>query len=329
MSEALQLVAEHLVDSASGWSIGTYGVLAEFARESGEPCRRTYLQVITARGAIRVEANAATAALAYEVLSAPPALWHHGVLFTLPEREGAMPARRAITELGPDRDAIRAEDRAALLFDLGLGSSVFAFCVRTADPALAAILRRAAGTALLAAGRELTGALVAASPHRVAFSRLARIEVYQAIAPEGGATPTGPHTHLMPRLLRPHHSHSANIRVPAGCVPGLALYPPHPAKDEAGVPKPFSPAEHAAFQSLLERCGDPEVRAAKAAVMRAIECGEPPRWEPTSRITRQAARVALRQLRLAGADRSVLSAWDRALDLAAQNEQSRRTDRGR
>ncbi len=314
MSEALRLVAEHLVDSASGWSIGTYGVLAEFAREAGEPCERDDLQVVTARGAIRVEPNPATAALAYEVLSAQPALWHHGVLFTLPEREGAMPARRAITELGPDRDAIRAEDRAALLFDLGLGSPAFAFCVRTADPVLAAILRRAAGTALLAAGRELAGALIAASPHRVAFSGLARIEVYQPIAPEGGATPTGPHTHLMPRLLRPHQTHSANIRLPAGCVPGLALYPPHPAKDEAGVPKPFSHAEHTAFQSVFGRFADPDARAAKAAVLAAIRQGALPARNPASRIARQAARIALRQLRLAGAVGPALEAWEDTLD---------------
>ena len=200
------------------------------------------------------------------------------------------------------------------LFDLGLGSPAFAFCVRTADPALAATLRRAAGTPLLAAGRELARVLVATSPHRVAFSRLARIEVYQPIAPEGGATPTGPHTHLLPRLLRSRQSHSANIRVPADAVPGLTLYPPHPAKDEAGVPKPFSCAEHAAFQSLFGRFADPEARAAKAAVIAAIERGEPPDRKPATRIGRQAARIALRQLRLAGSGGPALEAWERALE---------------
>jgi len=314
MSGALELVAEHLANPASGWSIGTYGVLAEFAREAGEPCDRSGLRVVTARGAIRVDANPAAIARAYEVLSVQPSLWHHGVLFCLPERESAMPARRAITELGPDRDAIRAEDRAAVLFDLGLGSPAFAFCVRTSDSALAATLRRAEGAALLAAGREVAGALVAASPHRVAFSRLARIEVYQPIAPEGGATPTGPHTHFLPRLLRPLQSHPSNIRLPAGAVPGLTLYPPHPAKDEAGVPKPFSIDEHGAFQTVFGRFADPDARAAKDAVVSAIERGEPPQRKPATRIERQAARIALRQLRLAGLAGPALAAWERALE---------------
>jgi hypothetical protein len=314
MSAALDLIAEHLARPASSWSIGTYGVLAEFARTADEPCDGGPLQVVTARGAIRVAASDAVAALAYEVLSVQPALWHHGVLFTLPEAVARSPARGTITELGPDRDAIRGEDRAATLFDLGLGSPAFAFCARTADPALAATLRRAAGTPLLAAGRAVAGALVAASPHRVAFSRLARIEVYQPIAPEGGATPTGPHTHLLPRLLRPRQSHSANIRLAAGAVPGLALYPAHPAKDEAGVPKRFSHGEHAAFQSVFGRFGDPEARAAKAAVVAAIERGDPPQDKPATRIGRQAARIALRQLRLAGAAGPGLAAWERALE---------------
>ena len=314
MSDALELVADHLASTASGWSIGTYGVLAEFAREAGEPREHDGLQVVTARGAIRVAASRAVTAHAYEVLSVQPSLWHHGVLFSLPEGESAMPARRTITELGPDRDAVRAEDRAAVLFDLGLGSPAFAFCVRTSDPALAATLRRAEGAALLAAGRELAGALVAASPHRIAFSRLARIEVYQPIAPEGGATPTGPHTHLLPRLLRPQQAHSANIRLPAGTVPGLTLYPPHPAKDEAGVRKAFSAEEHGAFQAVFGRFADPEARAAKAAVVAAIEQGETPDRKPATRIGRQAARIALRQLRLAGRAGPVLEAWGQALE---------------
>jgi hypothetical protein len=201
-----------------------------------------------------------------------------------------------------------------VLFDLGLGSPAFSFCVRTGDTALAATLRRAVGTTLLSAGRALAAALVAASPHRVAFSRLARIEVYQPIAPEGGVSPTGPHTHLLPRLLRPRQSHSANIRLPAERMPGLTLYPPHPAKDEAGVAKPFSPREHAAFQSLFDRFADPEARVAKAAVVAAVERGESSPHKAATRIGRQAARVALRQLRLAGTAGPALAAWEHVLE---------------
>lgn len=317
--DPIALAAAHLADPASTWSIGGYGALAEFAHAPGESCERAPLQVVSARGAIRVEPRAALGALAYEVLSAQPGLWHHGVLFTLPEREAEMPARQVVTELGADGAAIRPADRDARLFDLGLGSTAFAFCVRTSDDALIGRLRGAAGKGFLGAGRELGPALVAASPHRVAISRIARIEVYQPIAAEGGATPDGPHTHLILRLLRVRRDVSANIPLAPGRVPGLTLYPPHPAKDENGAPKPFARAEHEAFQRLLAQCGDPATRAAKAAVLAAIARDEPPAaWRPPAgRGARHACRIALRQLRHSGADAPALGAWERALDRPA------------
>jgi hypothetical protein len=316
--DPLRLAADHLADPASTWSVGGYGALAEFARDRGEPCELSATQALTARGAIRIEPRPGLTARAYEVLSVQPALWHHGVLFGLPAAAAVMPAPVGIAELGPDRAAVRPEDRAATLVDLGLGSSAFAFCVRTADAALIGVLRRAAGKTLLGAGPEIARSLLAANPHRVAISRAARIEVFQPIAPAGGATPSGPHTHLIPRLLRPRRAQSANIPAPADWVPGLTLYPPHPAKDEAGRPKPFARDEHAAFQRLLDDFGDADARAAKAALVAAVERGEAPERGclPATRHARQACRIALRQLRQAGAGAAALDDWERAIGRA-------------
>lgn len=313
---AIELVATHLADPASAWSIGASGVLAEFMRDAGEPCERDGFQLVTARGAVRVDPSADLSGFAYEVLSAQPGLWHHGVLFSRPAAAAALPVRTVITELGPDRDAIGDADRAAVLFDLGLGSGAFAFCVRTTDAALMHTLRRGVGSGFLAAGRDLAATLVAASPHRVAISRVARIEVYQPIAAEGGATPSGPHTHLMPRLLRPARGVSANIPLAPGWIVGLTLYPPHPAKDAAGVNKPFSLAEHAAFQRLLATFGDAVSVAAKAELVAAVERGDPPGvWRaPGTRNARQACRIALRQLRLLGEPAAALAHWEQAVD---------------
>ena len=99
----IELVAAHLADPASGWSIGASGVLAEFMRDPGEPCERDGFQLVTARGAIRVAPSADLHALAYEVLSAQPGLWHHGVLLSLPAAAAALPMRTVVTELGPVR----------------------------------------------------------------------------------------------------------------------------------------------------------------------------------------------------------------------------------
>src|SRR3990172_6928830 len=146
--ESLELAAAHLRDPASSWSVGTFGVLAEFARESDEACEIDDLTVVTGRGAIRVAREPEVRALAYEALSAQPGQWHHGVFFCVRSAQTQLAPRRAIVELGPDRDALRAADREAHLFDLGLGATTFSFCVRTAAPAPVPELRPAAGPPL-------------------------------------------------------------------------------------------------------------------------------------------------------------------------------------
>jgi hypothetical protein len=312
------VVAGHLREPSSTWSVGTFGVLAEFARAPEEPCEISDLAIVTGRGAIRVARAPEIRALAYEALSARPGQWHHGVFFCLRHADSHLQAHRTVAELGPDRDAVRPEDRKAILFDLGLGAASFAFCIRTTDAALLGELRRAAGAKLLDPSLSLARRIIEASPHRVALTRLARIEVYQPIAPEDGQTPTGPHTHLIPSLLRPALTHSANVAVPPGWVPALALYPAHPVQDEHGRPRPFAPDAHTAFQALVERYGDPDARAAKAALLAAIERGDPPSsWRaPASRSARAARRIALRQLRQSGASSALLDAWERALERA-------------
>jgi uncharacterized protein DUF6925 len=148
----------------------------------------------------------------------------HGIAVCLPEGEARTGGRVRVTALGRDAGALRASDRGAFLFDLGLGLANCDFCVRTADAALAAALAAAEGTALLE-NAPLVDALKRASPHRIAISRAGRIEVFQDIAPEGGDSPEGPHTHLLPHLLREGRTHAAGAPIPGGWVPCLVLYP--------------------------------------------------------------------------------------------------------
>ena len=61
--------------------------------------------------------------------------------------------------------------------------------------------------------------ILAANPHRVFISRLGRIEVYQPIPPPSGKSPEGPHTHVLPRLLKSGRTHPATEPVPEGWFP--------------------------------------------------------------------------------------------------------------
>src|SRR5262245_66159348 len=129
-----------------------------------------------------------------------------------------MDQRKVLTELGPDREALREQHREATLFDLGLGALQVDVCVRVADADVAAELRAHAGRALFDPGNPAMGVILAANPDRVVVSRLGRVEVYQQIPPADGQRPTGPHTHVLPTLLHHRPAHAATELMPDGLL---------------------------------------------------------------------------------------------------------------
>ena len=256
-----QFVTWHLARAASSWSVGEIGVLAEFHHHGPTHVADRHT-VRTGGGALRIHPHAGLRLLAYETPSANPRLWNHGVAFCLPEIDAGMAGRVRITEIGPDLEAIDQTDRLGLLFDLGLGMRTVDFMVRTADAALISVLRAAAGGTWFGDG-ALNAAIVAASPARVVASRLARVEITNPIPPPSGVSPDGPHTHLLPDLLRHHRVFDANIPVPHGMLPCLTLYPAHPARDAEGRERAFDASAHRAYQALLGVHGDPDYVEAK------------------------------------------------------------------
>ena len=228
-----------------------------------------------------------------------------------------MNQRVALTEIGPDHEALREEDRNSVLFDLGLGALQADFCVRIGDRSLAAGLREHAGRAVFDPGNPAMAMILAANPHRVFISRLGRIEVYQPIPPPSGKSPEGPHTHVLPRLLKSGRAHPATEPVPEGLVPCAHLYPPHPARDGLGEARPFDATHHDAFQRMMAACGDPAALATKRRVVDAVLAGEPPTAVAGDRHGRISVRIALRQMKSQGHASAVLSAWLASFDSAA------------
>ena len=256
-----RLIEHHLTESAASWSVGELGALAEF-HHHGPTSQPDPFTLATAGGAIRVDLEADTSALAYETPSANPRLWNHGIVLCLPASRARMAGRARLTEIGADTDAIFGAQRDQRLFDLGLGLCTADFLVRTDDAALIRTLRRAEGRSWFD-DDALNATIVAASPTRILASRLARIEVTNPIPQPAGVSPDGPHTHLLPALLRRHRVYDANIPVPRGALPCLMLYPAHPARDPEGNERAFDAGLHEAFQALLAQFGDPQYLSGK------------------------------------------------------------------
>ena len=214
-----------------------------------------------------------------------------------------------LTELGPDHQAIRPADRDAILFDTGLDTRNVDFCIRTSDPDLLSHLRQFTGRSILDPESGAMAIIIAADPHRIAVSRLGRIEVFQGIGRD--KTPEGPHTHVLPKFLKSRRTHSANTPVPSGYLPCLSLYPANPLMDALGRKTPFDTKKFDVFEDLLNTWGSQAYLVEKSRARSAMEDGmDPERYRrPQTRLGRTALRVAVRQARQTRPHDPIVTPW--------------------
>jgi hypothetical protein len=318
MTDLMEFLAEQAADNEVAWSLGTFGALAEFTRDANEPVALNRadrsISAVTARGGLRITLHPGLRPIASE--SPTTESWSHRVGLCLPETSCAMGGRTEFTEVGLDREALREEDRSGVLFDLGLGALQADFYVRSSDVDVVGALRSCTGKSVFSPGSGAMKVILAANPHRVFVSRLGRIEVYQPIPSADGKSPTGPHTHVLPKLLAHGRTHSANEPLPPGWIPCAHFYPPHPARDPFGKRRTFNAEHHAAFQVLLARYGDPQRLALKQRVINLVGSGSEPFAIPidNDRFTHATVRVTLRQLRALDQSPTSLAAWLSAHD---------------
>lgn len=304
MGDLEHLLRRHLADWRTGWSMGSFGAIAEFHQDADEAPvvddPRNLLRA-TRRGAIHIDRRklAGIRAVAYETVSPKRHRWSQAVSLCLSDAQARRSARSVLTELGPDDDAIRGIDRTGILFDMGLSLPQCDFCIRTSDPKLLAVLRAGLGHSLFEHDNPALMAILGAHPHRVALTNIGRIEVYQKIGgPDtGGVSPPGPHTHLLPKLLKSGRTHSANTPIPEHLMPLGSLHPGNPVIGAMGEDLPFDDGLHRDFQALLDGYGNPEIVAVKRRVTDGLAKGDGPESfdMPANRFARAAVRLALRQ----------------------------------
>ena len=314
----MDFLADRLADIEAGWSVGTFGAIAEFTRDHGEPADldRTSdgISVVTNKGGLRIVPRPELRLIASESPTAES--WSHRVALCLPQESCSMSRRTVLTEVGPDRGALRAQDRDGVLFDLGLGTLQIDACIRVSAPDVVAALWSRTGKSVFTPENDVMRIILATNPHRVFVSRIARAEVFQPIPPPGGRSPDGPHTHVLAKLLAHGRTHAATEPLPDGWIPCAHLYPAHPLRDQLGRKRAFRREYHAAFQALLERYGEPKLVALKQEVVEAATAGRGSDTVslPRDRFARATVRVALRQLSAAEPSSLALIEWLSAHD---------------
>lgn len=210
------------------WALGVYGAVGEFSVAPGEPLRvesrRSALEAVTGRGALRLAIDDSTRALGLAHGGGSQAL--RAVVLAVTRVRLALPVHAAVTALGLDGAAVRDEDKASQMFDLGLGTPAAQFCIRSADPALLEILHRVAGAPWMQVMAVLGPAAMAHAPHRVVCTAMGRVEVFAPIPGPGDRSPEGPHTHLLPDCLAQGRETSPDMDLPDVYAPGAVFYPP-------------------------------------------------------------------------------------------------------
>lgn len=315
------LIVSGLTDQETSWSIGSFGAIGEFhyTREESKIVSPVHGggQVLTERGGIRVQLPETVRVSPYESLRRDRRVWSQGVNLCQPSDVAMRSRRSLLTEIGPDAQALNVAEVESVLFDLGLGIPHVDVCVRTADPELLRTLRANQGTRILEPENPAMAAIMESSPHRVFISNLGRIEVFQQIGSpaRGVPTPHGPHTHVLPKLLKAERTHAANVDVPDGFLPCLTFYPPNPVVGDGNGPEPFSHVRHDAFQDLMEAYGNPEIIALKQQIVKDVRSGQPPvAPDALDRHQRTCIRIALRQMYWSLGPTPSLGRWQTAFE---------------
>lgn len=328
MLDLEQVLEKGLRQAEAGWNMGSFGAIAEFHHVGVEtpPTPPAALTQVTHRGGVRIERLTGVRPVAYEILSRRAHRWSQAISLCLPTYDAMMHRRTVLTELGPDDAALRDEDHGAILFDMGLAKPQVDFCIRTHDPALLANLRASEGRSLMEQGSPAMGAILKAHPHRVAMTRLGRVEVYQMIGgPDtGGKSPEGPHTHVLPKLLRSGRTHSANTPIPDGWVPCAGFHPENPVIGRLGEDKGLNRAAFDTFQSMLQAWGPEDYLAAKHDCWTAIKSEQEPDCmsEPATRTGRAGLRNGLRQWRRLHGDSALLDRWSKRFDASSATDEN-------
>jgi hypothetical protein len=322
--DVMSVLATHLADPETGWSLGTFGAIAEFVRSPHEPVvmesAGVGVSAVTDRGGIRIRRVAGLRLVASE--GAAGENWNQRVALCLRNDQCAANGRGVLTELGRDAEAIRERDRDAILFDLGLETLQVDACVRVSDPDVVERLRACCGRRAFDPSSPAMATILAASPHRVFMSRVGRVEVFQPIPPANGRSPEGPHTHVLPKLLRHRRTHSATEPIPSGWVPCAHFYPAHPTKDAFGAVRSYESRCHNAFQELMRRFGDGELVDLKKRVIAAVSAGNDPSTfaVPADRFARTTIRIGLRQLVAQQGASPAVTAWQAFHDRAHHDD---------
>jgi len=214
------------------WVSGIFGAIAEFCVGPNESVTQTIdassIAAWTGRGAIRFKIPDDVRAMALSNGESS----RSGIMILASPRSRIVPnIPSGLAALGSDREAIHPAGLNQQLYDLGIGSTVVRFCIRTGDVDLIQELEAYSGRGWSELLTGLGKRILHASPTRVISSPLGRLEILTPIPPPDGRSPHGPHTHLLPAQLASGRETPPGIDLPETLTASAIFYPGPTAPD--------------------------------------------------------------------------------------------------
>ncbi|MGH9934051.1 MAG: DUF6925 family protein [Nitrososphaerales archaeon] len=193
-----QLLIDVSINMRSAWAIVRDGVVAEFSLVDGDkPVRKldgNTLTVDTPRAHLQLVFDENIKPIVAETAAYRCSPWVQCVYLCVPEKIARMSVRNVLTHLGS------WENGYGELWDLGVGNDSLDACVIAHNSQVHQKLKEKEGHSIIY-DSEFLGEIIKLSPPRLFRTKFAHILVKQRI-PSKGEHVDGPHTHLLPSIIR-------------------------------------------------------------------------------------------------------------------------------
>lgn len=260
-----------LLDAAdktnSSWAIVRDGVVAEFSIVPGDKPIKTFdnntLKIDTHRATLCINFDDSVKAIVAESGAHGCSPWTQIIYLCIPKDQAKMSCRNKLTYLGNFDNGTDKGD----LWDLGVGTETLDACIVAKDKPTNELLKQNEGKYIID-DPDFLRELVIHSPPRLFQTKFAYIIVRQKIPLTEKEELEGPHTHLLPPIIK--SKKYFEVPVPENMIPIIQTDPFGSVIDGNGNFHAWNGFENDDFQTFLQKYGDSKYVALKNEMKQKI-----------------------------------------------------------
>lgn len=264
-------IKKFLIDAAekteSSWAIVRDGIVAEFSIVPGDKSIKTFnsnvLKVDTNRATLCINFDDSMESIVAESGAHGCSPWTQNIYLCVQKEQAKMSCRDKLTSLGKFDNGTDKGD----LWDLGVENETLDAYIIAKDKSTNELLKQKEGHYIIDDPHFLRE-LVLRSPPRLFQTKFAYIIVRQKIPLTEKEELEGPHTHLLPPLIK--SKKHFEVPIPDDMIPIIQTDPFGSVIDGNGDFHAWNGLENDAFQTLLQKYGKPEYVALKNQMRQSI-----------------------------------------------------------